>query len=154
MLWFRANSSIVFTFLDVRLIFILSSTMGWYLEVRIPAKDWQYSFCLLIPETKIIKILKRLTWMFATVAVSSLVFPDLYPFLRPCQNWDILFMSTWPGLSVWTPSLVRQRPARSLAWCGNAQQGWDWLTDSWPVRTFSTPWEFKQSCLLSKRVHG
>ena len=33
----------------------------------------------------------------ATVAVSSLVFPDLYPFLRPCQSCEvctILFIST------------------------------------------------------------
>ena len=44
----------------------------------------------------------------ATVAVSSLVCPDLYPFLRPCQSWDIFFMSTWPDLSVWTLSMVRQ----------------------------------------------
>ena len=24
-----------------------------------------------------------------------------------------------------------------LAWCGNAQQGWDWLIDSWPVSPLS-----------------
>ena len=38
-----------------------------------------------------------------------------------------------------------------LAWCGNAQQGWDWLTDSWLVRTFSTPWEFKQKLSALKK---
>ena len=32
------------------LIFIRSSTMDWYLEVRIQARDRRYSFCLLIPE--------------------------------------------------------------------------------------------------------
>ena len=37
--------------------------MNWYLEVRIQARDRQYSFCLLIPETKAIKILQRLTSM-------------------------------------------------------------------------------------------
>ena len=37
--WFRADSSITFTILDVRLIFILSSTIDWYLEVRIQAGD-------------------------------------------------------------------------------------------------------------------
>ena len=41
----------MFTSLDVRLIFILSSTTNWYLEVRIQARDKQYSFCLLIPGT-------------------------------------------------------------------------------------------------------
>ena len=34
--------------------------MDWYLEVRIQARDRQYSFCPLIPETKAIKILQRL----------------------------------------------------------------------------------------------
>ena len=37
--------------------------MDRYLEVRIQARDRQYSFCLLIPETKAIKILQRLTSM-------------------------------------------------------------------------------------------
>ena len=45
----------------MRLIFILSSIMAWYLEVKIQARDRQYSFCPLIPETKAIKILQRLT---------------------------------------------------------------------------------------------
>ena len=58
------DSSNIFTFLDVSSIFILSSTLDWYLEVRIQAGDKQYSFCLLIPETK---ILKRLTWMYHVV---------------------------------------------------------------------------------------
>ena len=38
--------------------------MDWYLEVRIRARDRQHPFCLLIQGTKIMKILKRLTWMF------------------------------------------------------------------------------------------
>ena len=37
--------------------------MDSYLEVRIQARDRQYSFCLLIPGTKGIKILQRLTSM-------------------------------------------------------------------------------------------
>ena len=59
--------------LDVRLIFILSSTLDWFFEVRIQARDRQYSSCLLIPETKSTKstkstkILKRLTWMYLVV---------------------------------------------------------------------------------------
>ena len=45
------------------LIFILSSTMDWYLEVRIQAGDREYSSCPVIQETKGIKILQRLTSM-------------------------------------------------------------------------------------------
>ena len=41
--------------------------MDWYLEVTIQARDRQYSFCLLIPETKIIKILQRLTSLYHVV---------------------------------------------------------------------------------------
>ena len=52
MLWFRVNSSIIFTILDVRSNIIRSSTTDWYLEVRIRARDKQYSSCLLIQETK------------------------------------------------------------------------------------------------------
>ena len=48
--------SITSTTLDVRSIFIQSSTMDWYLEVRIQAEDKQYSSCLLIQEKKITKI--------------------------------------------------------------------------------------------------
>ena len=54
----------IFTLLDVRSIFILSSTLNWYLEVRIRARDRQYSSCPLILETKVTRILKRLTWMY------------------------------------------------------------------------------------------
>ena len=39
MWWFRVDSSNIFTTWDVPLIFILSSTMDWYLEVRIQARD-------------------------------------------------------------------------------------------------------------------
>ena len=52
------------TTLDVRSIFTLLSTMDRYLEVRIQAKDKQCSCCLLIQETKIIKILNILTSLY------------------------------------------------------------------------------------------
>ena len=39
----RAEYSIILTILDVRLIFILSSTLDEYLQVRIRARDIQYS---------------------------------------------------------------------------------------------------------------
>ena len=42
MLWFWADSSNISSTLDVRSIFILSSTMDWYLEVRIKGRDKQY----------------------------------------------------------------------------------------------------------------
>ena len=61
MLWFRADSSKIFTILDVDSIFILSSTLNQYLEVRIRARDRQYSFCALILGTKVTRILRRLT---------------------------------------------------------------------------------------------
>ena len=41
--------------------------MDWYLEVKIQARDRQYSFCVLIQETKNIRILKRLTWVYHVV---------------------------------------------------------------------------------------
>ena len=41
------------------LIFILSSIMDWYLEVRIQARDRQCSSCQLIPGTKSTRILKN-----------------------------------------------------------------------------------------------
>ena len=63
MLVFPAISVSIFTILDVHLIFILSSTMDWYVEVRIQARDKQYSFCLLILETKVTRVLKRLIWV-------------------------------------------------------------------------------------------
>ena len=50
--WFRPTSSSIFTILDVRSIFILSSTLDEYLEVKIRARDRQYSSCLLILWTK------------------------------------------------------------------------------------------------------
>ena len=58
------DSSNIFTTLDVRLIFIRSSTTDLYLEVRIQARDRQYSSCPLIPETKIMKILNILTSLY------------------------------------------------------------------------------------------
>ena len=57
MLLFRATSSSIFTMSDVDSIFILSSTLDYYLEARIRARDRQYSFCLLILWTKITRIL-------------------------------------------------------------------------------------------------
>ena len=62
-LCFRADFSNIFTILDVRLIFFLSSTMNWNLKVRIQARDRQYSFCLLILGTRVTRILTRLIWM-------------------------------------------------------------------------------------------
>ena len=44
--------SIMLTILAVCLIFIRPSTTDRYLEVRIQARDRQYSSCLLIPEDK------------------------------------------------------------------------------------------------------
>ena len=46
------DSSNKFTTLDVRSIFILSSTLDLYLEVKIRATDRQYSLCLWIPRDK------------------------------------------------------------------------------------------------------
>ena len=46
----QSGFSNIFTILDVRSIFILSSTLDSYLEVRIRARDKQYSSCLLILE--------------------------------------------------------------------------------------------------------
>ena len=46
------------------LIFIQSSTIDWYLEVKIWARDTQCSSCPLIPETKNIKILNTLTSLY------------------------------------------------------------------------------------------
>ena len=48
----------------MRSIFILLSTMDWYLEVKIWAEDSQYSSCPLIQETKITKILNILTSLY------------------------------------------------------------------------------------------
>ena len=48
----------------MRSICILSSVRDQYLEVKIRARDKQYSSCLLIPETKGTKILQRLTSMY------------------------------------------------------------------------------------------
>ena len=49
-------------------IFILSSTMDWYLEVRIPARDKQYSFCLLILRDKEHKDPENIDfWMYHVV---------------------------------------------------------------------------------------
>ena len=61
------DSSNIFTILDVRSIFILSSTLDYYLEVRIQARDRQYSSCLLILGTKVTRILTRLTSMYHVV---------------------------------------------------------------------------------------
>ena len=53
MRWLELEYSLTFTTLDAHSIFILLSTMDWYLEVRIQARDKQYSFCLLIQEMKV-----------------------------------------------------------------------------------------------------
>ena len=59
----RATSSNAFIMPDVRSIYIPSSIRDWHLEIKIWATDRQYSFCLWIPWTKIIRILTRSTWM-------------------------------------------------------------------------------------------
>ena len=58
----------MFTILDVRSIFIQSSTLDYYLEVKIRAKDRQYSSFLLILWTKVTKILMRLTSLYHVLA--------------------------------------------------------------------------------------
>ena len=60
MCWFSVEYSITSTTSDAHSIFILLSTMDWYLEVKIWAEDKQYS-CPLIRETKIMKIMKILS---------------------------------------------------------------------------------------------
>ena len=49
----------MFTILDVRLIFILSSRMDEELDVQIRARNRQYSSCTLLQETKTIRILTK-----------------------------------------------------------------------------------------------
>ena len=61
--YFRAASSNTFIMSDVQSVYIPSSIRDWYLEVKIWATDRQYSFCLSIPWTKIIRNLIRSTWM-------------------------------------------------------------------------------------------
>ena len=48
LLFFRATSFSTYTMLDVRSICILSSTLDSYLEVKVRARDRQYSSCLSI----------------------------------------------------------------------------------------------------------
>ena len=64
MWWLELEYFITSTTLDVHSIFILLSTMDWYLEVKIWAEDRQYSSCPLIRETKITKILNILTSLY------------------------------------------------------------------------------------------
>ena len=59
---FRTTSSSTFITSDVQSIYIPSSIRHWYLEVKFWATDRQYYFCLWIPWTKTIRILKRSTW--------------------------------------------------------------------------------------------
>ena len=59
MLWFRADSANIFTMSFYRQLWIDNT---W--EVKVRARDKQYSFCFLIPEIKDTKILKRLIWMY------------------------------------------------------------------------------------------
>ena len=52
----------MFTILDVDSIFILSSILDEYLEVKVRARNRQYSSCLLLLWTKVTRILTRSTW--------------------------------------------------------------------------------------------
>ena len=61
MWWFRADSSNIFTILDVRSIFILSPIQEWYWEDKVRGKDRLF-FCLLILWTKVTRIWMRLIW--------------------------------------------------------------------------------------------
>ena len=67
MLFFRATSSAFLTMLDVRSVCILSSTLDQYLEVKVRARDRQYSACLLILCTKVTRILMWLTWVYSVM---------------------------------------------------------------------------------------
>ena len=56
--------SLTFTTSDAHSIFILLSTMDWYLEVKICAEDQQCSFFLLIQEMKVTETLNVLTSLY------------------------------------------------------------------------------------------
>ena len=60
--WFRTVSSSTLITLDVQSIYIPSSILDWYLEVKFWAIDRQYSFCLWILWTRNTRILRRSTW--------------------------------------------------------------------------------------------
>ena len=64
MCWLELEYSLTFTTLDAHSILILLSTMDWYLEVKIWAKDKQCSFCLLIQEMKVTETLNVLTSLY------------------------------------------------------------------------------------------
>ena len=59
---FRTVSSSTLIMSAVQSIYIPSSIRDWYREVKIWAKDRQYSFCLWTPWTRTIRILTRSTW--------------------------------------------------------------------------------------------
>ena len=63
MLWFRADSSKIFTFLDVESIFIHHQLLINTWRSKIRARDRQYSSCLSILGAKVTRILTRLTSM-------------------------------------------------------------------------------------------
>ena len=71
------------------IIFIRSSTTDWYLEVRIQARDKQYSSCLLIPETKDIKILRILT---SLIHVEHIICTVLGRNIKTRNFWLILIL--------------------------------------------------------------
>ena len=62
--WLGLESSITFTTSDALSIFILLSTMDWYLEVKTWADDRQCSSCPLIQETKVTEILNISTSLY------------------------------------------------------------------------------------------
>ena len=80
----------MFTTSDVRLIFILSPTMDEYLEVRIQARDKQYSSCPLIQETKIMKILNKLTSLYHVEQDIDLAIKKGLTFYQTRSNANIL----------------------------------------------------------------
>ena len=72
MSWFWTVSSSTFITLDVRSIYIPSSIQDWYREVKIWAKDRQYSFCLWFLWAKNTRILTRSTENTTSCLVQAL----------------------------------------------------------------------------------
>ena len=64
MYWLELEYSFSFTTSDAHSIFILLSTMDWYFEVKIWAKDKRCSSCLLIQEMKVTETLNILTSLY------------------------------------------------------------------------------------------
>ena len=67
MWWLGLEYSITFSTLDAHSIFILLSTMHWYLEVKIWAEDRQYSSCPLIQERR----KSQISWTYWLLCTTS-----------------------------------------------------------------------------------